>query len=1100
MSGANGWSAALANEAIIMMAGHETYARGLVYARRGNVSGVEFDAATKTLTASVLGSGGNTYRTVVGLNDADPRRGSIPFGRCGCPVARNCKHAVAVLITARGLEGLVRSLDRPEWEQILTRLSTAPDPTPADVGTALGLEFEVHVKTSYRGQGSVTGMAETPSLRARPVRRNKSGGWVRGGISWDELDARHLGYPQQQQDLLLQIRFACGPMARYVYGRSPWISFDAVAPRIWSLLEAAPPAGLELISQGGRTAVGLPDDHASARLDARRLLDGSILLSPVIMVGEVALGSDRVGLLGEPAHGMFAPSAGLGRNSDPMITLLRLAQPLPRELRQLIMERRSVDIPAADADRFTDEFYPQVRRKAEIVSTDGTVTLPEVAPPTPVLVVRYQPAHRLELRWRWQYEVAGATHRFDLDEPVRQPTVRDPAAETRIAAALPLPYDRMPELAASRRAGSGPAPRAELSGMAAAVFSSEVITELEQAGVTVIIEGERLDYRLSEAQPEVRVETTAESSDWFDLKIDVSIDGEQVPFEALFAALARGDEFLILETGVYLEIDRPEFARLAELIEEARTITDSDDEPGTIRVSRLAVSVWEELVGLGVVLDQSDRWATAVRGLTTLAEGDSEPPAGLHATMRPYQLDGYRWLTTLWRNSLGGILADDMGLGKTMQALALVCRVAQLAEEAQTIDDAPPFLVVAPTSVVGNWAREAATFAPGLRVVTVDKTEGKSRVPLAETIAGADLVITSYTLLRIDAESYAAAEWGGMILDEAQFVKNHRARTYAAARRVRCDVKLAITGTPLENSLMDLWSLFSIVAPGMFPHPDRFAEYYRRPIERGEDPERLSRLRRRIRPLMLRRTKESVALDLPPKIEQVLDVVLDPKQLRIYQTHLQRERQKVLGLVDDLDANRFTILSSITKLRQLSLDPSLVDPEYAGVGSSKIELLTEQLSEVIAEGHRALVFSQFTGFLGLIKERLDTEGLAYGYLDGSTRNRSKVIDSFTSGEVPIFLISLKAGGFGLNLTQADYVFVLDPWWNPATESQAVDRAHRIGQTRNVMVYRMVARDTIEEKVMALKARKAELFDSVLGDDSMSSAGLTADDIRDLFAA
>jgi SNF2 family DNA or RNA helicase len=360
-------------------------------------------------------------------------------------------------------------------------------------------------------------------------------------------------------------------------------------------------------------------------------------------------------------------------------------------------------------------------------------------------------------------------------------------------------------------------------------------------------------------------------------------------------------------------------------------------------------------------------------------------------------------------------------------------------------------------------------------------------------------VITSYTLLRIDAEAYADAGWSGMILDEAQFVKNHRARTYAAARRVRCAVKLAITGTPLENSLMDLWSLLSIVAPGMFPHPDRFAEYYRRPIERGEDPERLSRLRRRIRPLMLRRTKESVALDLPPKTEQVLDVVLQPKQLRLYQTHLQRERQKVLGLVDDLDSNRFTILSSITKLRQLSLDPGLVDPEYAGVGSSKIELLVEQLSEVIAEGHRALVFSQFTGFLKLIKERLDADKIGYGYLDGSTRKRDAEIERFTSGEVPVFLISLKAGGFGLNLTQADYCFVLDPWWNPAAEAQAVDRAHRIGQTRNVMVYRMVARDTIEEKVMALKERKAELFDAVLGGDTMSAAGLTADDIRDLFA-
>src|SRR5690606_36645895 len=307
--------------------------------------------------------------------------------------------------------------------------------------------------------------------------------------------------------------------------------------------------------------------------------------------------------------------------------------------------------------------------------------------------------------------------------------------------------------------------------------------------------------------------------------LPISIDGEQVPFEQLFAALARGDEFLILDTGVYLELDRPEFTRLAELIEEARTITESEDEPGTIRVSRLAVSVWEELVGLGVVIDQADRWASSVRQLTTVAEGDGEPPRSLTATLRPYQLDGYRWLTTLWRNRLGGILADDMGLGKTLQALALICRTRE-DPVADPAEQRAPFLVVAPTSVVGNWAREAATFAPGLRVVTVEKTQAKSRKPLAEQVAGADLVITSYTLLRLDADGYADLPWDGLILDEAQFVKNHRARTYAAARRVPSQVKLAITGTPLENSLMDLWSLLSIVAPGMFPHPDRFAEYY----------------------------------------------------------------------------------------------------------------------------------------------------------------------------------------------------------------------------------------------------------------------------------
>jgi len=370
---------------------------------------------------------------------------------------------------------------------------------------------------------------------------------------------------------------------------------------------------------------------------------------------------------------------------------------------------------------------------------------------------------------------------------------------------------------------------------------------------------------------------------------------------------------------------------------------------------------------------------------------------------------------------------------------------------------------------------------------------------LPELVAGADLVVTSYALLRIDEEVWTGLEWGGLILDEAQFVKNHRAKTYLSARRIRTAFTLAITGTPLENDLMDLWSLLSLTAPGLFPNPDRFTEYYRRPIERGGDQARLDQLRRRIRPLMLRRTKESVAPELPAKQEQVVDVVLQPKHLRIYQTHLQRERQKVLGLLEDVDANRFTILGSLTLLRQLSLDAALVDPEHAGVPSAKIELLVDDLTELVSEGHQALVFSQFSGFLGRVRERLDAAGLTYAYLDGRTRNRDRVVQSFRDGEAPVFLISLKAGGFGLNLTEADYCFLLDPWWNPAAEAQAVDRTHRIGQDKTVMVYRMVAQDTIEEKVMALKARKAELFSSVFGEDALSSSTLTADDIRALVA-
>ncbi|WP_324273590.1 DEAD/DEAH box helicase [Blastococcus brunescens] len=504
--------------------------------------------------------------------------------------------------------------------------------------------------------------------------------------------------------------------------------------------------------------------------------------------------------------------------------------------------------------------------------------------------------------------------------------------------------------------------------------------------------------------------------------------------------------------------------------------------------------MWDELVELGVVAEQSERWSRDVRELLDVDGAAPAPsPAGLAAQLRPYQLQGYQWLSVLWDAGLGGVLADDMGLGKTLQALALVCR-AKAAGELTA-----PMLVVAPTSVVSNWAREAERFAPGLAVRVVTATGRKLGMPLAEMVDGADLVVTSYTLLRLGEEDYLALPWSGLVLDEAQFVKNHQAKTYAAARRLPARFKLAITGTPVENNLMDLWAMLSIVAPGLFPSPQRFTEHYRIPIEKAGDPEVLAALRRRIRPLMRRRTKEQVAAELPPKQEQVLEVVLNPRHRKIYDTHLQRERRKVLGLVDDLQQHRFTIFRSLTLLRQLALDASLVDDEYAGVRSSKADAFLEHLQEVVAEGHRALVFSSFTGFLGTVRAQLDAAGLPYAYLDGSTRDRQQRIEEFRDGRAPVFLISLKAGGFGLNLTEADYVYVLDPWWNPAAEAQAVDRAHRIGQDKTVMVYRLVAADTIEQKVVALQARKRDLFARVLDDDSGALSGqLTADDIRGLF--
>jgi SNF2 family DNA or RNA helicase len=516
-------------------------------------------------------------------------------------------------------------------------------------------------------------------------------------------------------------------------------------------------------------------------------------------------------------------------------------------------------------------------------------------------------------------------------------------------------------------------------------------------------------------------------------------------------------------------------------------------------VTPYRAALWSEFDQLADETEHDERWKEiAGRLLDATAPADVVVPSTVQADLRPYQRDGYAWLTFLVGHGVGGILADDMGLGKTLQTLAMI------ADRRAAAPEAPPFLVVAPTSVVGNWADEAAKFVPSLRVTTITATSLKDPARVSRAAAASDVIVTSYALLRLDAAAYLDLHWSALLLDEAQFIKNPQSQTHRVAAEVRAPVKIAITGTPLENGLADLWALFAVVAPGLLSSWTRFGDDYVKPLAspdlRGAARKELTdRLRRRIRPLMLRRTKQSVAADLPEKVEQVVRVTLDPAHRDLYEKTLNRERLKVLDLVDDLDRNRMIVFRSLTLLRMLALSPALVSDDHDDVPSAKLDLLLDELEQLAAEGRRALVFSQFTSFLKMVSAALDERGVAYEYLDGSTRRRGAVIDRFRNGTAPAFLISLKAGGFGLTLTEADTVFVLDPWWNPAAENQAVDRTHRIGQTRSVTVERLIAEDTIEEKVLALAQRKAQLFATMIDDDALFAEGLSADDIRSLLA-
>ena len=808
-----------------------------------------------------------------------------------------------------------------------------------------------------------------------------------------------------------------------------------------------------------------------------------------------------VAFIGAEGHGAVCVDRAQAARGDPgnwRFGLARLARPVPPSLQRMALGGGSLEVPAADEPRFRERYYPRLRQAAAVVSSDGSFTPPVIFGPELVLRACYGSGHELEVSWEWAYQVGDSPLRTPVEAGGPDDGYRDLDAERALLAGLDLPLDRYgllrQDVSAPGAAVPALAPRTRLTGIDTMRFTTELLPLLaDQPGLIVEVTGEPADYR--EAGDSLRIAVSTDEvtgdTDWFDLGVSITVEGRPVPFLDLFLALSRGEPHLLLPDGAYFSLDKPELQALARLIEEARALQDSP--AGPLRISRYQAGFWDELAALGVIGHQAAAWREQVQGLLSADVGRAEPPAGLRARLRPYQQDGFGWLAFLWEHRLGGILADDMGLGKTLQCLALISHARQRDPAAG------PFLIVAPTSVVANWSAEAARFAPDLRVVPVTGTVARRGQGLGELIAGADAVVTSYTLLRIDFAAYAEVGWSGLLLDEAQQAKNRQSKIYQCARRLTAPVKIAITGTPLENNLMELWSLLSITAPGLFPSPDRFRDYYARPVERQADTERLAQLQRRIKPLIRRRTKEQVAADLPAKQEQVLEVELHPQHRKIYQTRLQRERQKVLGLIDDMNSNRFTIFRSLTLLRQLSLHAGLVDEAHADLASAKIDALLGHLHEVAAGGHRALVFSQFTGFLGKVRERLDADGIPYCYLDGKTRDRAAVVQRFKDGTAPVFLISLKAGGFGLNLTEADYCFLLDPWWNPATEAQAVDRTHRIGQTRGVMVYRLVAKDTIEEKVMALKARKARLFSSVMDDGNVFGTTLDADDIRALFS-
>jgi len=609
----------------------------------------------------------------------------------------------------------------------------------------------------------------------------------------------------------------------------------------------------------------------------------------------------------------------------------------------------------------------------------------------------------------------------------------------------------------------------------------EVVQTLLDRGWTVEADG--LPYRRAGS---FHLQVTS-GVDWFDLEGGLDFSGQIAPLPRLLEAARRGSRTVRLGDGSLGLL--PE--RWLEGWELAAGLATPEGEK--LRFGASQGWALDALLAAQPDAAVDERFRECRERLRAFSGIEPAPaPKALRATLRGYQEEGLAWLRFLQSLGLGGCLADDMGLGKTIQVLALL-----LARKAGR-GSRPPSLVVAPRSLVFHWKEEAQRFAPRLRVLDLTGPDRHARL---EELGAADLAVTTYGTLRRDIVKLRDTRFDYAILDEAQAIKNPQSQAAKAARLLEADHRLALSGTPIENHLGELWSLFEFLNPGMLGRAKVFRE-----LVGGANGQALSeagrvRLATAIRPFVLRRTKEAVLDDLPAKTEQVLHCEMDAKQKRAYVKIRDHVRTALLAKLEEGsdDRMRFHVLEALLRLRQAACHVGLLDPDRRDEGSAKLDVLLPLLEEIRESGHKALVFSQFTSLLAIVRERLDGQGTCYEYLDGRTRDRKQRVARFQEDpDCPVFLISLKAGGLGLNLTAADYVFLLDPWWNPAVERQAVDRAHRIGQTRKVFAYRLITQDTVEEKVLRLQEQKRALAEAVIGGDRSALKDLTREDLLALF--
>lgn len=1082
--------------------------KGHAYKAQGRVSDLVISEDLKHVRAKVRGSLASKYRVDVELDFGHDRLDDLD-GECSCPMAFNCKHVVATLLEALNPQasGAARTIkqDAPAPQ--------APPPLPYEInewlakfGAALrGDDYpaELNQRLLYCLAPSDDG-SQTPTLRVslRSVRLLKAGDFAanyaqpsvhdfaseRAPKYYRDADidiltqlsrrsSRYLYREQPQLAELLQRIVATGrafwldhkrPPLRWGKareGRVEWrqASQRGVAPYLvvpgTITLNAEPPV---YVDEAGGT-IGPVELNLPPRLACQ------LLSAPAIPRAQVAEVSRRLGqALPERHHGLLPapPAPAVAIDEDPVL-ILRLQRGHVRMGGHYYSYKQEIDYPIGVA-QLSFRYGP-----VEIQTSERASRLEAFRAGQVYSIVRRPAKEKAARRRLFDFKFVGAVAAF-------------PSLDHRHARDLTLkePYDWFD-------------------------FLNLHVARLQAQGIEIRVDDD-FPFRLATSSGDFDAEFESSGIDWFELALGVEIDGERRDLAPMLAALVsapgftpdlikklaeEGDHFYLpLADGKHLSLAADRFLPLVLALHGLRLSGMFADVPGKIKLSRADLV---PLLGLETEkfafrgADNLRRLADLLRGRDL---GDLSLPESFGAKLRPYQAQGVAWLDLLRESGLGGVLADDMGLGKTVQILAL------LALEKARGNLAQPALIVAPTSLMTNWFNEAQKFAPDLRVLVL---HGSGRKENFAAIPEHDLVLTTYPLIARDREVLLSRDWHMAVLDEAQTVKNPAAATTRWLRDVKAQHRFCLTGTPMENHLGELWSIMSFANPGYLGDKAAFSRQWRVPIEKRADKERATALARRVKPFLLRRTKAEVATELPAKSEIVERIVLEGSQRDLYDSIRMSMSENVRKAIAQrgLARSHIIVLEALLRMRQACCDPALLKLDD-GVQrpSAKLDRLMEMVLELLSEGRKIIIFSQFTSMLDLVRNRFELESIRYSMLTGETRDRKSAIDGFQNGASDVFLVSLKAGGVGLNLTAADTVIIFDPWWNPAVEEQAIDRAHRIGQDKAVFVYRLVASGTIEEKMDELKARKRALADSLFDREGKIASALTEEDVRVLFDA